>query len=464
MDEFLQDINTLVYQKWILAKHYDQCQIYQKDEDTINIETKYGIGHVTFYENNIIELEVIDKLNDKTIFFLHFQMNNMKHAVNLFDEMMQSLLAFVEKPKTKLLLCCSGGMTTSYFVTKIQEVIDVLEMDYDVFATGYNNLLNLGIDYDVILLAPQVSYMYTRVAEAFKNKILLNIPPQIFAKYDVKGLLLLVDEAINKKKTVKVEKQHKQLKSLNSYQTYLCISLFRNSGRVHIAYRVYNGEIILISKEIIKPSITIQDVYDVIDTILLNFPAIKTIGFSAPGIINDGYATSANVCGFYEMNYKDLFSRYKQKFIIFNDVNTAVIGYHALHSKYESLVLLFQPMRTNAGAGIMINHQLIQGKNSVAGEMQYFSHNEDKFELYTTFEGMVEEIKRLISAMICTFGPELVVIFCTKLPHIEDLQIALEKEIPKEYIPKLKKIDDIQEYIFIGLMILCNQDEQGEIG
>ncbi|MCD7894660.1 MAG: ROK family protein [Erysipelotrichaceae bacterium] len=458
MDEFLQDINTLVYQKWILSKHYNQCNIYQKDEETINIETKYGLGHITFYEMNIIELEVINKLNNKIVFFLHFQMNNMKHAVNLFDEMMQSLLTLVEKPKTRLLLCCSGGMTTSYFVTKIQDVIEVLEMDYEVAATGYSNLINLGEDYDVILLAPQVSYMYTRVAEAFKNKILLNIPAQIFAKYDVKGLLLLVDEAINKKKTVKAEKKHKQLKEFNSYQTYLCISLFRNSGRVHIAYRVYNGEIILISKEIIKPSITIQDIYDVIDTVLLNFPAIKTIGFSAPGIINDGYASDANINGFYEMNYKALFNRYNQRFIIFNDVNAAVIGYHALHSHYESLVLLFQPMKTCAGAGIMINHQLVKGKHNVAGEMQYLSHNDDKFELYTTFEGMVEEIKRLVSSMICTIGPELVVIFCTMLPHIEDLQKALEKEIPKEYIPTLRKIDDIQEYIFLGLMILCNEE------
>lgn len=50
------------------------------------------------------------------------------------------------------------------------------------------------------------------------------------------------------------------------------------------------------------------------------------------------------------MNYKKLFtSKYSQKFIITNDVNTAAIGYHATQNQYSSIVLLFQPMSTKAG-------------------------------------------------------------------------------------------------------------------
>lgn len=456
MDEFLKDIHTLIYKEWILKKTYQHCQIYLEDEETVIIETKYGKAQVIFYKLNIIELCVINKLDNKTLFFLHFQMNNMKHAVNLFEEMIDTLLTLVNKPKVKLLLCCSGGLTSSYFSQKLQHAVEFFKLDYEVFAIGYHDLMNIGENYDVIMLAPQVSYMYSQVRYAFKDKIIFNIPSRIFAGYDVKGLIEVIENQLKQKKDKQKDTVYKTIDHLESQQYYLCISLFRNSGRVHIGYRIYQGKVMLVDKETIKNVITMQDIYDVIDTSILNYPDITTIGFAAPGIINDGYACYANINGFYEMNYKKLLSRYSQKIIITNDVNTAVIGYHAMHIQYSSQVLLFQPVKSYAGAGIMINHQLVAGKHNVAGEMQYLPESGDNFEAYHSFETILEEIEKIVLSLISVIGPELIVIYCTVLPDVIGLETSLKKKVPQAYIPKLKKIDDIQEYIFLGQMILCN--------
>ena len=57
--------------------------------------------------------------------------------------------------------------------------------------------------------------------------------------------------------------------------------------------------------------------------------------------------------------------------------------------------------------------------------------------------------------IISVIGPEAIVIFCSLLPNIEDLENELKTVLPQEYIPRLIKIGDIQEYIFLGQTIIC---------
>ena len=310
-------------------------------------------------------------------------------------------------------------------------------------------------------LAPQVSFMYAKVKKIFKDKYLLNIPAQVFAKYDVKEILNLVDQELIKKRNKNGQVQLLSIrnKTITFHRKILCISLFRNRNRIHIAYRLYQSQSdIIVNNETIKQRITIQDIYDVIDTVLLNYPGIEVIGFSTPGIVNNGFATTASINGFDDMNYKKLFtSKYSQKFIITNDVNTAAIGYHATQNQYSSIVLLFQPMSTKAGAGIIIDNKLINGKHNVAGEMKYLPVNllEKGANVYKTPEDIIKIVKYISLSIISVIGPEAIVIFCSLLPNIEDLENELKTVLPQEYIPRLIKIDDIQEYIFLGQTIIC---------
>ena len=427
MEDFLKDVYTSIYKKWILFQQIDNCQIMlsSKDQNKIILETKYGVANVIFYKFNIIELNVISKIDQESCFFLHFQMNNINHAINLFYEMVECLKTLIKKPKIKILLCCSGGLTTTYFAYKIDEAIQLFALDYEIAATGYNELFKKG------------------------------------EQYDVKEILNLVDQELIKKriKNGQVQLLSIRNKTITFHRKILCISLFRNRNRIHIAYRLYQSQSdIIVNNETIKQRITIQDIYDVIDTVLLNYPGIEVIGFSTPGIVNNGFATTASINGFDDMNYKKLFtSKYSQKFIITNDVNTAAIGYHATQNQYSSIVLLFQPMSTKAGAGIIIDNKLINGKHNVAGEMKYLPVNllEKGANVYKTPEDIIKIVKYISLSIISVIGPEAIVIFCSLLPNIEDLENELKTVLPQEYIPRLIKIDDIQEYIFLGQTIIC---------
>ena len=51
----------------------------------------------------------------------------------------------------------------------------------------------------------------------------------------------------------------------------------------------------------------------------------------------------------------------------------------------------------------------------------------------------------------------MIVICCFLITDIEELKREIEKYIPKTYIPKMVLIDDLQEYMLIGTLLLCQQ-------
>lgn len=49
----------------------------------------------------------------------------------------------VNQPICRLLLCCSGGMTTAFFADKIKNGIKVLNLNMEVAATSYQKYIML---------------------------------------------------------------------------------------------------------------------------------------------------------------------------------------------------------------------------------------------------------------------------------------------------------------------------------
>lgn len=464
MDEFLMDIHTLIYKKWILMQKSDEYDLGLKPhhEDTIIIETDYCYGEIVFNAMNIIELSVMNTYSNEAEFYLHFQMKTMKHAIELFYEMLTCIKKLVTQPVMRILLSCSGGMTTSYFAQKMNQAAQLLFMNYEADAVGYNNLFNIGHKYDVILLAPQISYMHAKVQEIFKNQIVLQIPPQVFAKYDVGKTLFLIKEAQNKMHPHYVKEKPLPVQTdIHCHIYILSLSIFRNSERIHIAYRLYgHNNRIYLNKEIIKTQLSIKDLYDIIDTVIIQYPQIKMIGISIPGIINNGCVTSTNIPGFDDINLKSLLSsRYHQTIILGNDVNTAAVGYYASQNAHSSLAFIFQPIRYYAGAGIIINGQLWVGQHHLAGEVQYLPMklSDNYMNLNQTPEGCLQIVSQMIASIVAIISPEVIALSCELIPHIDDLKKELLQYLPPLYIPEIVKIDNALEYTILGQMILCLQ-------
>ena len=239
----IQNLNVLFFKEWIKNQQSDLYHI-SYNKNWILLETNYGKATITFNDNNIIELIVTNEMTKKIEFYLHFQMNSIKHALELYYEMIFILERLVVKPKLNVLLVCSGGMTTGFFADQLNETIKVLNKDIRIEALTYASIYSVASNFDIILLAPQVSYIHAQAQEVLKDKIVAKIPPIIFAKYDVMNMIRFIDEL---SKTDKEEQQVDPFYLDDHHNNQvLVLSVFRNRERVHIVYRLYKGNDILL--------------------------------------------------------------------------------------------------------------------------------------------------------------------------------------------------------------------------
>ena len=162
MDAFYQELYCQIFMRWILLnpKHditmTHTCDPYEQ----IHLSAKHSIATVTLYPNCIIEEQAWDRKTHKVIFYIHFQMANLAHATRLYEDLLETIYENCSQPLAKILLVCSGGLTTSYFASKMQELCDLEHLNYKIDAVGSTMVYQKATGYDLILAAPQVSYIY----------------------------------------------------------------------------------------------------------------------------------------------------------------------------------------------------------------------------------------------------------------------------------------------------------------
>lgn len=197
MDEFLRDINAEIYFKWILlqgSKYNLTIKLDDYESNVIVISNKDILGKIIYYGNGLFEEVLVNRYTSKKIFYLHFQLTHLNHAVELFRELIDCALEVTVQPQVKILLCCSGGLSTTLFASKMMELVKLKNLPYKIEASSYVRLYEIGEDYDIVMLAPQVSYMLPQVMHNLKNKPVVTIPTRIFATNDFSNALKLISD------------------------------------------------------------------------------------------------------------------------------------------------------------------------------------------------------------------------------------------------------------------------------
>ena len=186
-----------IYRKWILEQTDSAYRIEEKSEDEIDFVTDCAVGHVQFYhlEYEICALTIESEKADEPLFFLHFEIKDLDHAKELFTQMIASLKKAGEDTGVKVLLSCTSGFTTSFFAEKLNGAAQTLGLDYDFSAVPYTDLFEAAMDKDVIMLAPQIGYLLKKAQEVLKDKIIIQIPADVFATYNVTRTVDLIKEA-----------------------------------------------------------------------------------------------------------------------------------------------------------------------------------------------------------------------------------------------------------------------------
>lgn len=458
MDEFLQDINADVF--WYYMINYAKEQFKANvANDVITIRTKYSESEIIRHEHNIFEYRVNNTYTDQCDFFLHFQMKNLHHATSLFNELVETIRSLVKKPKIFILLSCSGGMTTSFFASELNEAAKMLSLDYEFNATAYYDIDQHINDYEMVLLAPQIAYELPELQLKHPGKLIMQIPSKVFAKYDCREMLEIIGEVMKKKEKEenepitlgKVSKKHGEI---------LTLIIIRNSLRIHIDARIFGRDNEMLEDEhVVKTKMTLNDLFDLIDVQMAKHHHIDAVAIALPGVIHNGVVDSMSLAGMTNgINLEAAFKkRYTQKLILCNDVNSVAVGYHACQNQYHNISILFQTVSAGAGIGHVIHDQLLEGQNGLAGEIQFMPLrlSSSRYDLNKTVKGTIELVTQEVLFIIASVSPELIVICSGLLPGTSYLIDELKKYIDEQYIPKIVQVSHIEDYSFIGGLLLC---------
>ena len=310
-------------------------------------------------------------------------------------------------------------------------------------------------DYDVILLAPQVSFRLSEVEGVLKNKRVYAISPALFGKYDVGNTITFLEDELYKEKEVQSQQENplpiKQM--LKAHQQVLALAFIQLDQKVRLVSRLYDeNNMILEDFEVYKNTISVDDIVDLINTILYGYPDIELISLSLPGVVYNGVVTlkKYGLQAFLE-------EKYSQKIVINNDVNTIVMGYFASQDDYESVSFLYQArIGGTGGVGHIHRGHLIKGRHNIAGEIQYLpiSFSENYQEIKKTPEGALEWTMKYCLGITSMVAPDAIIIYNRLISKSDDVKKEMEKYMPKSYIPDLIKIESLKEYMLIGCILL----------
>lgn len=457
------------FKQWLISQK-GPYTLSVEDEEHVHVDTEYGLGEVNFYhfgnEPEIVELRVTCRKTNLTKFFLHFQPVQEAHSKDLFNEMVSALLALKYVQTTKVLLCCTAGMTTSFFAEKLNEAARMADMDYVFSAVSVQEVYVSAKDYDVILVAPQVAYEQKRLQRSLSDKPVLNLPTALFAKYDAVGCLEYVKNEVEDYFRKKKENTTKCCTCCKKHTgKMLVIAVAPASQEVQIRYRIYENGQITLDRRALKKTLSLQDIDDIVDVqICQNTGAPFTaLSIAVPGSIRDGKldlpkTNSINLQGNTEnmLDIQKYFETCVQiPVIIENNANCAAYGWYSNQEKYHNICLMSQPSGwLIGGQGIIVNGKLVRGAHGLAGEIKHIL-NQFQYERPLTINPYsIDSIKEIIGKAILTnlviLDPEVIVIRNDMIVDTEEIREELKKYLPEENIPEIVRMEDFNEYVLAG--------------
>ena len=462
-------IQSFDFKSWVLQQsgHYDLKEV---DENHIQIETEFGIAEVNFYnldnEPDVVELRITCKRTNTTKFFLHFQAVHPEHAQDLFNEMISSLLALKENQTVKVLLCCSAGMTTSFFAQKLNETAKIMEEDISFDAVSVNEVYLHVQENEAILVAPQVGYEASKLANNLPDKLILKIPTKIFASYDAVECITFVKKEISDyHKNKKIKKVKCECCNKEHVGKILTIATAPSTKETRIRYRVYEEGKIIEDREVIKKYLDLHDIDDIIDVEICRNTGtpFDAVCIALPGVVHDGKLDLPKTRGINLQGTVDNLFDIQKYFedcvdipvIVENNANCAAYGWYHSQEEYENICLMSQPTGwVIGGQGNVVNGRLVRGAHGIAGEIKYIleciQFNRPLHIHAYDASSMKEVISKAILANISILDPEVVVLRSDMFIDVKEIEEQLSKYLPKIRMPKIVHMQDFNEYVLLG--------------
>ena len=196
MDQYYQNLYTMIAYNWIGSLDHAKKG---KSSKSICFCKKNYHGKISFFEHNVIELMVEDIYTKETIFYLHFEIKNLRMLIENIRTFFKCLnqsdkqsekqsIVFNMNTQINILLTCTTGLTTSYYAYLLEDYFQKNHLDITIDAVGYQELERIQNRYDYIFVAPQISYQYINLHERYGDKVFL-IDSYDFATGNIDAIL-----------------------------------------------------------------------------------------------------------------------------------------------------------------------------------------------------------------------------------------------------------------------------------
>ncbi len=174
--------NIDIFKKWM---HYQiiSTALWQYEEyDNKIVITYHDCKAEIHVYGDIIEESI--KKNEENIFYLFYSFNDYAYGKKMFNVFIEYLSHQKQKKTHKILLSCSGGMTTSFFKTRMMEYLSLRHLHYEIDAAAVEDIDYIADQYDLILIAPQVRYSLSHIKQIAPQCHVEPIDPTVFASYN----------------------------------------------------------------------------------------------------------------------------------------------------------------------------------------------------------------------------------------------------------------------------------------
>lgn len=197
----------------------------------------------------------------------------------------------------------------------------------------------------------------------------------------------------------------------------------------------------------------------IIDSLIVSYPAIRAIGFGFPGAEWQGEIIVSDYKALIGVSILDDFrKRYGIPVIMENDVNSAVVGY-CERKQIQSdgaIVYLYFPDRFPPGAGILINGKLFKGTRNFAGEIANIPLGIpwDEVKSTTIPEQIEEAVVKLVISICAVLNPDYIILNGSFMEQESGRKVAeqCKQKLPASAVPEIIISEDFTADYLEGMI------------
>ena len=224
---------------------------------------------------------------------------------------------------------------------------------------------------------------------------------------------------------------------LNPDYYHECMMYVKKNDCCSIIYCLKNslGELID-SKKIKKKELVGEDIVNCLNKIIEEDKYLQYISLGLLAIISNNQVIESDIDSLKEI-------------LLMNDIKCIAYGYNQMH--HQNVCFLTFPKDSGPDCSMILDNQLIDGNNGIAGEIAYLPLFD--FLKKREFDNSLENIIQVVATTIVMYNPHLLILTGEDIKEddLEAIQKGDLNYVPIRFMLSLKYQENCEDYYFQGL-------------